>query len=68
MTATQIGRYSKYIRPISILQMCCLLASIVFFWFRYTGLEQFYGGSYLDWWFILAYMVGFIRYIVLQHP
>ncbi|MFT5251945.1 MAG: putative colanic acid biosynthesis UDP-glucose lipid carrier transferase [Flavobacteriales bacterium] len=62
MTAIPIGRYSKYIRPISIFTDVLLIGVNCFFWFRYAGLDNFMYGSYLVLgWFILAYMVGFYK-------
>ncbi|MBX9888468.1 MAG: exopolysaccharide biosynthesis polyprenyl glycosylphosphotransferase [Flavobacteriaceae bacterium] len=62
MTATQIGRYSKYIRPIAVLTDLLLIVVNCFYWFRFARPQSVYHYSYLIvGWLVLSYMVGFYK-------
>ncbi|WP_313805921.1 undecaprenyl-phosphate glucose phosphotransferase [Flavobacterium sp.] len=60
MVAAQRGRYSKYLKPISIIIDLILLIGFPFFFFRELGLNYFYFNIYqITGWFIIAYFSGF---------
>ena len=62
MTATQIGRYSKYIRPIAVFTDVLLIVINGYYWFRFAKPQNVYHYSYLVvGWLVLSYMVGFYK-------
>lgn len=62
MTISQIGRYSKYIRPISVVTDVLLIVINCLYWFQFAKPQNFYLLTYLIvGWFILSHMVGFYK-------
>jgi putative colanic acid biosynthesis UDP-glucose lipid carrier transferase len=62
MTTNQIGRYSKYIRPIAVFTDVVIIAINCFFWFNLVELVVFsYLGYLILGWFILAFILGFYK-------
>ncbi|MDG2433120.1 exopolysaccharide biosynthesis polyprenyl glycosylphosphotransferase [Flavobacterium sp.] len=62
MTANQIGRYSKFIRPIAVFTDVLIIAVNCFFWFNQFGLDNvYYFGYLLAGWFVLAFILGFYK-------
>jgi len=60
MTAAQRGRYSKYLKPISIIIDLIALIGLPFFFFRELKLNFWYFNLYqLSCWFIIAYFSRF---------
>lgn len=60
MTAAQRGRYSKYLKPISIILDLIVLIGLPFFFFRELKLNFWYFNLYqISCWFVIAYFSGF---------
>ncbi|MGG7036139.1 MAG: undecaprenyl-phosphate glucose phosphotransferase [Flavobacterium sp.] len=60
MTAQQIGRYSKYIRPISILFDLFVITSLSLFFLQNLNLNEFWYLAYQTiTWLIIAVIVGY---------
>jgi len=60
MTAAQRGRYSKYLKPISIIIDLIVLVGLPFFFFRELRLNFWYFNLYqISCWFVIAYFSGF---------
>lgn len=60
MVAQQTGRYSKYIRPISILIDALVIISLSLFFFRELKLDKLYFTLYeIVAWILIAFMVRF---------
>lgn len=60
MTAAQRGRYSKYLKPISIIIDLIVLIGLPFFFFRELQLNFWYFNLYqISCWFLIAYFSGF---------
>ncbi|MEW5676560.1 undecaprenyl-phosphate glucose phosphotransferase [Flavobacterium enshiense] len=60
MTAVQRGRYSKYLKPISIIIDLIVLIGLPFFYFSLHNINFLYFNLYqIFGWFVIAYFVGF---------
>jgi putative colanic acid biosysnthesis UDP-glucose lipid carrier transferase len=61
MTATQIRRYSKYIRPISVLTDLVIISILFLFIFKNQNLSTYFLIYLLFSWGIIAVLVGFYK-------
>ena len=60
MTAAQIGRYSKYIRPISVILDLLVIDFLCLYFFKELRLNTLYYVLYQNFaWFLIAYFVKF---------